>query len=316
MAVAALVVLAAASCGERDGGSAPAGARSGDGVEEAQPRPAAELEGAAGQSGDPATATTEWPDPDPGPASSPAGDRDPGAPPSDGPTRDAGPASSPAGDTTTAGDRGHSGPAGGGGQPEPVAPRPPAAGAAPEPGPQQLGPGPALQLDESAADQYAPEPIEDGATVQDAGQDSSTGSPGGVPYTYHDGDAERRVWLVPGAQEAAPDSGGGTAGDLVADGQSGGGGSLVFVSESGTEMTLPGGVALVLDPEWSAEQVDGFLAVNGISRSRASDLGWIANGFLIATEPGLASLELANALATLEGVVISSPNWSSGATLN
>ena len=36
---------------------------------------------------------------------------------------------------------------------------------------------------------------------------------------------------------------------------------------------------------------------------------FLENGFLVQTEPGFPSLELANELAAQEGVVISSPNW-------
>ena len=35
----------------------------------------------------------------------------------------------------------------------------------------------------------------------------------------------------------------------------------------------------------------------------------VPNGFVVATEPGFAALELANALAGEDGVVLSSPNW-------
>ena len=35
----------------------------------------------------------------------------------------------------------------------------------------------------------------------------------------------------------------------------------------------------------------------------------IQNGFLIETEPGFPSLELANALVDQDGLLISSPNW-------
>ena len=38
-------------------------------------------------------------------------------------------------------------------------------------------------------------------------------------------------------------------------------------------------------------------------------MGFLENGFLVETEPGFPSLELANALASQDGVVMSSPNW-------
>ncbi len=84
----------------------------------------------------------------------------------------------------------------------------------------------------------------------------------------------------------------------------------VFRSESGGGlMTLPGGVLLVLDPEWDQSKVEAFLTRNGISTERVSDLGFLRNGFMVETEPGFPSLELANELASQQGVVVSSPNW-------
>ena len=83
----------------------------------------------------------------------------------------------------------------------------------------------------------------------------------------------------------------------------------VFRSESGELMTLPGGVILVLDPEWDSDEVDGFFASHGISPSRVSELDYLPNGFVVDTEPGFPSLDLANALAGQAGVELSSPNW-------
>ncbi len=88
------------------------------------------------------------------------------------------------------------------------------------------------------------------------------------------------------------------------------GGLPVFRSESGGGlMTLQGGVLLTLDPEWNKSQVDKFMTENNISAERISELGFIPNGFLVQTEPGLPSLELANHLAAQNGVRSSSPNW-------
>ena len=83
----------------------------------------------------------------------------------------------------------------------------------------------------------------------------------------------------------------------------------VFTSSSGELMTLPGGVLLLLDQDWSEARVKRFFADNAISRSDVSALGWIDNGYYIETAPGFPSLTLANALAGQEGVEISSPNW-------
>ena len=90
----------------------------------------------------------------------------------------------------------------------------------------------------------------------------------------------------------------------------------VFRSESGgTLMALPGGVLLVLDPDWNKSQVDRFLAHNALTKHKVSPLSFAANGLLVETGPGFASLELANKLAAQDGVVLSSPNWWREATM-
>ena len=75
-------------------------------------------------------------------------------------------------------------------------------------------------------------------------------------------------------------------------------------------MTLPGGVLLALDPDWDEAQVEEFFSENGISSDEVSELEFIENGFLVETESGFPSLDLANDLAGQDGVRISSPNWS------
>ena len=88
----------------------------------------------------------------------------------------------------------------------------------------------------------------------------------------------------------------------------------VFRSESGALMTLPGGVLLVLSSEWSQAETTTFFSNNGIKMDRVSELGFVANGFFVETEPGFPSLDLANALAAQDGVEISSPNWGREST--
>lgn len=83
----------------------------------------------------------------------------------------------------------------------------------------------------------------------------------------------------------------------------------VFRSQSGTLMTLPGGVLLALGKGWDKAETDAFFERNGIGPARVSELAYIANGFFVETEPGFPSLDLANALATLDGVRASIPNW-------
>ena len=75
-------------------------------------------------------------------------------------------------------------------------------------------------------------------------------------------------------------------------------------------MTLPGGVLLALDPDWDETQVEDFFSNNGISADKYSEMDFIENGFVIETESGFPSLDLANNLAGQGGVLISSPNWS------
>ena len=105
------------------------------------------------------------------------------------------------------------------------------------------------------------------------------------PYTWYDGDRIRKVWLESDGAEP------------------------VFRTESGALMTLPGGVVLVLDASWDEATVEGFFARHGIVRSSVTEQSFGANAFLVDTEPGLPSLELANTLAVQDGVRISSPNW-------
>ncbi|WP_420625273.1 cadherin domain-containing protein [Candidatus Poriferisodalis sp.] len=138
-------------------------------------------------------------------------------------------------------------------------------------------------------------------------------------YTFEDGDRTVRVILQ--GDLVVSETGAGTATDEVA--RRAARGNIVrrqfgqraadlpvFRSASGGElMTLPGGVLLALDPEWDEAGVNGFFARNNIWKGRISELDYISNGFLVRTEPGFPSLELANALAAQKGVVVSSPNW-------
>lgn len=83
----------------------------------------------------------------------------------------------------------------------------------------------------------------------------------------------------------------------------------VFRSQSGTLMTLPGGVLLALVETWSKAETDAFFERNGIELARVSALEYIANGFYVETAPGFPSLDLANSLVAQDGVRISTPNW-------
>ena len=137
-------------------------------------------------------------------------------------------------------------------------------------------------------------------------------------YTWEDGDRTLTVTLQTDlvikerAGEALTDVLATTPSGSVTRSANSGGRSTglpVFNSPSGALMTLPGGVLLLLDQDWPEARVKRFFADNAISRSDVSELGWIDNGYFIATAPGFPSLTLANALAGQEGVEISSPNW-------
>ena len=153
---------------------------------------------------------------------------------------------------------------------------------------------------------------------------SSAGPVQGQTHTWEDGDRTLTVYLQTDlVVEKGSD---GLPRDIVAadDGRTGVVGSAarqskddtlpVFRSESGSLMTLPGGVLLVLSAEWSQPETNAFFSNNGIKMDRVSELSYIANGFFIETEPGFPSLDLANDLSTLDGVEVSSPNWGREAT--
>lgn len=164
----------------------------------------------------------------------------------------------------------------------------------------------------------------------DTGELHPTTDPGQKPaaqdrqYTWQDGDRTMTVLLQPdvtSAQESEIDAQDSTVvkGSLNdaavktaksnASDNAGSTGMPVFRSQSGALMTLPGGVLLALDKAWGEAETDAFFERNGIEAARVSELAYIANGFFVETEPGFPSLDLANALATLDGVRASIPNW-------
>ena len=142
----------------------------------------------------------------------------------------------------------------------------------------------------------------------------------GQMYTWQDGDRTLEVWLDP-SLVVQSDGDGFTREDIVAstgDGvvvrgdateSVGAKGDPVFWSSSGELMALPGGVLLALDPNWDQEGVDALFERNGIGYSSVTELDYIDNGYFVETEPGFPSLNLANSLATQDGVVLSIPNW-------
>ena len=146
----------------------------------------------------------------------------------------------------------------------------------------------------------------------------ASADPGGS-YTWRDGDRTWRVWLQDDLvaqwtrQNTADDAvrvEGRVFSVVERRGEHDGRQTFpVFRSGSGAIMTLPGGVLLVLDEEWSATRVNGFFSNHGIQAADVDPQDFVPNAFLIATAPGFPSLNLANELADQDGVVLASPNW-------
>ena len=156
-----------------------------------------------------------------------------------------------------------------------------------------------------------------GPVAKSATSDGETGGAGTV-HTWHDGDREMRAVLQNDATNPDAESGvkgavGSTIKNAVEQSKNKGGGSSVlpeFRSESGGGMMkLPGGVILLLDESLDDAAVDDFFTRNDISKKNVTEIGYLDNAFLVETDAGFPSLNLANELAGQEGVVSSSPNW-------
>ena len=153
---------------------------------------------------------------------------------------------------------------------------------------------------------------------------SSAGPVQGQTFTWEDGDRTLKVFLQ--SDLVVEKGSDGLPRDIVeaddseasalrsADSRSKDDTLPAFRSESGSLMTLPGGVLLVLSADWSQSETNAFFSNNDIKMNRVSELSYIANGFFIETEPGFPSLDLANDLSALVGVEVSSPNWGREAT--
>lgn len=181
------------------------------------------------------------------------------------------------------------------------------------------GRGPETGQPESRSGKPEKTPADTPGTVKDSAESGASSSSDGQEYTWHDGDRVERITLESGL--IVQPSSQNTAADIVTrdDGES----SIVqrqawhatsdtqpvFRSPSGQLMTLPGGVLLALDEAWDEARVNRFFSENGISTSKVERQDWAINAFFIRTKPGMPSLNLANELAALEGVEISSPNW-------
>ena len=137
--------------------------------------------------------------------------------------------------------------------------------------------------------------------------------PQGRSYTWQDGERTITVFLQ---EDLIADQYGNIRAGLTDDEQGAvrgqddqSGDTPVFLSHSGSRMTLPGGVMLALDQTWSTAEVNAFFKLNAVALSDVSGLDYLTNGFFIETAPGFPSLELANSMAEQDGVVAASPNW-------
>jgi len=185
--------------------------------------------------------------------------------------------------------------------------------------------GPVTGQPESRSGKPEKTPAATAGATKDSEESGAVGASVGQEYTWHDGDRVERITLESGL--VLQPSSQNTASDVVArdDGHS----SIVqrqdrhatsdtepvFRSSGGQLMTLPGGVLLVLDDSWDQARVDRFFSENGISTSAVERQDWAINAFFVQTKPGMPSLNLANQLAALEGVEISSPNWQTEVSL-
>jgi hypothetical protein len=159
-------------------------------------------------------------------------------------------------------------------------------------------------------------------------------------YTWYDGDRAQTVWLNPQLlaefnptpQSAAQVRAAGLATGVGKDVQ--GGVRLWQVSNSTTAAralataqpnsrfapvlhsapnasaamkSLPGNVVVILNPAWDGAAVSAWLARNNLQM--LEKIGSGSNVYLIKSAPGLASLDLANAIYKAGEVLSASPNW-------
>jgi hypothetical protein len=78
-------------------------------------------------------------------------------------------------------------------------------------------------------------------------------------------------------------------------------------SDSGRKRALPGGVIVYLNPSWDEAAVKSWAVSHNLMILDKLEIG--PNVYVIQTDPGLASLETANALFESGDVVSAAPNW-------
>lgn len=141
-------------------------------------------------------------------------------------------------------------------------------------------------------------------------------------YTWYDNGTARRVWVDPdlvaeiGGQDHqahAPAARGrvrvlAARSPLALDARQRGHTSPVLRDRPGGPLrALPGGVVLRLDPSWSEREARYWLESQGLVARKKLPVG--GNAYLLEAAPGLPSLELANRLHGLSGVVGAQPEW-------
>ncbi len=175
---------------------------------------------------------------------------------------------------------------------------------------------------------------------------NSTGGPvsssGLIPYTWHDGTTEHRVWMDPAViaevGSSAPARQALAQASLLADQQAGtqmlrywrvdeGLSSTQLLarlkrdrtpgrfspvlhdtpSPDGPIRLLPGNVVVILDPAWSNDVVGQWVERRHVRV--LSTLPFGPNMLLLESEPGLAALDLANTLYQTGEVKAAFPDW-------
>lgn len=133
---------------------------------------------------------------------------------------------------------------------------------------------------------------------------------------WFDGERERVAWMspaaiaefrVPGAPRVLPvESATRALQTLDASSRA----SPVFhddESGAGPRRALPGGIIVFFKREWSASDIERFLAREGLSGARRLNIA--GNVYNVPTEPGMIALETANRIHASGEVISASPNW-------
>lgn len=78
-------------------------------------------------------------------------------------------------------------------------------------------------------------------------------------------------------------------------------------STGGSKRVLPGNVIVQLNVTWDIMQVEAWFMMQGVTVIRSISMA--PNSFLIKSEPGIDTLEMANRLYETGDVILSTPNW-------